>query len=46
MKKFKLFGFRIWISREPMRIASKKNNKTNYRSSQRNLRLEKTGGAL
>lgn len=39
-KKFKLFGLYIWISREPLRVAQRKKNKTNYRNSQRNLRLE------
>lgn len=41
--KFKIFGYHIWISREPLRVAKKKNNKTDYRSSQRNLRLEMAG---
>lgn len=41
-KKFKIFGFHVWISREPMRVAPRKKNKTKYRSSQRNLRLEMT----
>ena len=43
MKRIKIFGFNIWISREPMRVAPRKKNKSNYRSSQRNLRLEMTG---
>ncbi len=42
--KFKIFGFNIWISRETVRVVPRKKNKTNYRSSQRNLRLEMAGG--
>lgn len=46
MKRIKIFGFHIWISREPLRVAPRKKNKTNYRSSQRNIRLEKVGGVV
>lgn len=41
-KKFKLFGYTIWISREPLRVAPRKKNKSKYRNAQRNLRLEMT----
>lgn len=44
MRKFKIFGFHIWISREPLRVVKKDRQRNAYRSSQRNLRLEKTGG--
>ncbi len=40
MKKFKIFGFHIWISREPLRLRKKDRLRNAYRSSQRNLRLE------
>lgn len=43
MKKFKIFGFRIWISREPLKVTKRGKNKSNYRNSQRDLRLEMTG---
>ncbi len=38
--KFKIFRFNIWINKEAVRVASRKKNKTIYRNSQRNLRLE------
>lgn len=40
VKKYKLFGFNIWISKEPIRVAPRKKNKANYRNSQRNMRHE------
>lgn len=40
MKRIKIFGFHIWISREPMRVCSKDRKRNAYRNSQRNLRLE------
>lgn len=43
MKKLNLFGFRIWISRGPLRIAPRKKNKNDYRNAQRNIRLEMAG---
>ena len=42
IKKIKLFGFNIWISREPLKIVHKDRKRNSYRSSQRNLRLEMT----
>ena len=39
-RKFKIFGFHVWISREPLRIVHKDRKRNAYRSSQRNLRLE------
>lgn len=42
MKRIKLFGFNIWISREPLRVVHKDRKRNSYRSSQRNLRLEMT----
>lgn len=40
MKKLKLFGINIWISRAPIRVIRRDKNRNNYRNSQRNLRLE------
>lgn len=40
MKRIKLFGYNIWISREPLRVVHKDKKRNSYRNSQRNLRLE------
>lgn len=40
IKKYKLFGFNIWISKEPLRVVHKDRKRNSYRSEQRNLRLE------
>lgn len=42
MKRLKLFGYNIWISREPLRVVHKDRKRNSYRSSQRNLRLAMT----
>lgn len=42
MKRLKVFGYNIWISREPLRVVHKDRKRNSYRSSQRNLRLELT----
>lgn len=43
IRRLKLFGYSIWISREPLRVVHKDRKRNSYRSSQRNLRLEMTG---
>lgn len=40
IKKYKLFGFNIWISKEPLRVVHKDRKRNSYRSEQRKLRLE------
>lgn len=40
MKRIKLFGCNIWISREPLKVVKKNRKRNSFRSSQRNLRLE------
>ncbi len=42
VKRIKLFGLNIWISNEPLRVVHKDRKRNSYRSSQRNLRLEKS----
>lgn len=42
IKRLRLFGYNIWISREPLRVVNKDRKRNSYRSSQRNLRLEMT----
>lgn len=44
IKKFKILGFHIWISRDALRVVLRDKHRNSYRSSQRNLRLEMTGG--
>lgn len=40
IKRFKIFGLNVWISREPLRVVHKDRKRNSYRSSQRNMRLE------
>lgn len=40
IKKFKIFGFYICISREPFKTKPRDKRRNLYRNSQRNLRLE------
>lgn len=42
IRRIKLFGYNIWISREPLKVVHKDRKRNSYRSSQRNLRLEMT----
>ncbi len=42
VRRFKIFSYNIWISREPLRVVRKDRKRNSYRSSQRNLRLELT----
>lgn len=43
MKRIKLFGFHIWISREPLKVRNKDRKRNDYRNQQRNIRLEMAG---
>lgn len=40
MKRLKIFGIRIWISREPMKVVNQNKKRNASRNSQRNLRLD------
>lgn len=41
--KFKIFGYHVIISREPMRMKPRDKRRNAYRNAQRNLRLEMAG---
>lgn len=40
MKRLNIFGFHIWISREPLKVSRRDRNRNCHRNSQRNLRLK------